>query len=336
VKRLLVTVALIVAGCFNPNVKDGAFKCDATQKYICPDGLYCDTDIGLCVHVKAHHDLGFPDMALSTDGAITIPASGCDSQVTTGGVSNLVSLGAVNTATDESNLALSNDGKNLYYTSGGTLMTAPLTSAKVAGTPTTVTVNGGGVQGITGLAFTSDGFLWMAGTAAATQIFKFHVDATAAITFVDSHQPTGQCAMPGISFIDGDVMQDFFVGYPLAGCSHPEGRGTYIAEGTIDKQMGSFVSALGTFGFVNPVVLSGGLTMLTSSEGANARLYYASRPTTDSLWTGPLNLPLGSAGAGKNDVQAVVSSDCSTIYLVSERTGGKGGLDLWAGDIKQN
>jgi hypothetical protein len=336
VKRLLVTVAL-VAGCYNPDVKDGAFKCDAAQKYICPDGLHCDTDTGLCVHITPHHDLGFPDMALSTDGAITIPGSGCDNQVATGGVSNLVSLGAVNTAADEANLAVSNSGKNIYYTSGGILMTAPLTSAKVAGTPAAVTVNGGGVQGITGLAFSSDGFLWMAGTSpTATQIFKFQIDSTASITFVDAHQPAGLCAMPGISFIDGDITQDFFVGYPLAGCSHPEGRGSYIAEGTIDKQMGTFVSALGSFGYVNPFVLSGGLTLLVSSEGANARLFYASRPTTDALWTGPLNLALGAAGAGKNDVGAVVSSDCHTVYLISERAGGKGGLDLWAGDIKQN
>jgi len=74
--------------------------------------------------------------------------------------------------------------------------------------------------------------------------------------------------------------------------------------------------------------------MLLGSTGPAPRLFYAERPSTDALWTGPLNLPLAAVGgAGARDVQAVVSPDCKTLYLSSERPGGKGGLDLWAADI---
>jgi hypothetical protein len=33
------------------------------------------------------------------------------------------------------------------------------------------------------------------------------------------------------------------------------------------------------------------------------------------------------------DLQALVSPDCATLYLVADRAGGKGGVDLWAADV---
>ncbi len=333
-KRLVVAL-LLVAGCYQPDTKDGGFRCDATQKFLCPDGFFCDPDVGLCVKTIAHHDLGFPDMALSGDAAIVEPGATCDDHAVGGGISGLTNLGAVNTAADETALALTNDNSRIYYLSGGALMTAPLTSAKVAGTPAAVTL-AGGATALTGIGFTTDGFLWVSGSDnTASQIFKYHVDSATALTLVDTHLPQGKCAITGLAFTDGDITKDLYVSYPLAGCNMPDGRGSYIAEGSLDKQMGTFTAALATPGYTNPFILAGGLTMFTSSVPPAARLYYAERPTTDALWTGPLNLPLGTAGAGTNDVQAVLSSDCKTLYITSQRTGGKGGLDFWAADVSQ-
>ena len=324
---------LLVAGCYDPNPADKGFKCDKSTNYLCPEGLTCDFDIGLCVRHPEHHDLGYPDLALDHDASIENPAQSCGDKVSTGALSGMTNLGAVNTAADEGALAVTNDGKHIYYMSGATLMTADLTGPKAVGTPAAVTVTG--VQQINGMAFASDGSLFIAGSDGVTnQIFKMKLDSDTAIELVDKHQPIGGCAITDVALTNGDITDDFYVAYPLAGCDMPEGRTSYIAQGNLDKQMGAFVAALPTSGYRAPFII-GTTTMLLSSVGANARLFYAFRPDSTSGWTGPLNMNLTSVGgAGKRDVAAVVSPDCKTVYFVSERAGGKGGLDLWAADVK--
>ena len=329
--RLLLGLLLAV-GCYSPNTPDKAFRCDATTHFLCPEGLHCDD--GLCVHVIAHHDLGFPDMALSGDAAISLPGGTCDDRVQSGEFSGLVNLSALNSGADETALAISNDGGRIYYLSNGKLMTAALTDAKTAAAPSAVALTG--LPTVNGLAFASDGTLWAAGNdGSGNRLFKLLLTDPTTATVVDAHLPAGQCAIEDLAFTDGDITQSIYVAYPLAGCSHPEGRGTYIAQGHLDQQMGTFVAAMSSTGYRAPSLLPGGMTMLVSSEGAGARLFYAVRPSTDALWTGPLQLPAGQIGTGTRDVQAVVSSDCKTLYLASERAGGKGGLDLWAADISQ-
>src|SRR5207244_8932396 len=100
--------------------------------------------------------------------------------VTAGSFSGAVNLSCANTAADESALALTTDGKRIYYMSGAALMTADLTNAKTIGTPAAVTVNG--IQTVNGLAFASDGSLYVAGAdATGPQIFKMTVDSATSI-----------------------------------------------------------------------------------------------------------------------------------------------------------
>jgi hypothetical protein len=286
---------------------------------------------GICLHKIPPHDMGYPDMALNLDASVTPAERTCGERVKQGALSNLTNVAGINGAGDETNVAVSNDGTRLYYLSGGVLTTATLTNARTAGTPEAVTVTG--IDSVFGLAFASDGSLYVAGKlAAANQIFKMHLDSPTQATLVDSHLPSGLCAITGLSFIDGDVTSDLYVAYPLAGCADP--RGGYVAQGVIDQQIGTFTAAVPVGGYSAPFVITGGLTMLLASPGTGARLFYAERPDAESLWTGPASLPLTSVGGpGTRDVQAAVSPDCKTLYLSSERKGGKGGLDIWAADI---
>jgi WD40-like Beta Propeller Repeat len=333
--RLLLAI-VVAAGCYNPNPADGAFKCDSANGNLCPMGLHCDTSTGLCVHKPSLLDMSNSPITFDNDASVTPADRTCGQRVGDGAVSGLVNLGAVNGAGDESGLAVTNDGSRIYYLSGGALMTAPLTNAKTAGAPQAVTVTG--VTTVFGISFGSDGSLYASGSAAnVNQIFKLHLDSATQATLAmptDAHQPIGGCPITDLALTNGDPTLPLYVAYPLAGCSMPNGRGSYIAQGALDTQMGTFVTALPTSGYRAPYVLPDGLTMFLASVGATARLYYAQRPDTDSLWTGPLSLPLSSVGGnGTRDAQAVVSPDCSTLYISSERAGGKGGLDLWAADI---
>src|SRR5258707_14896925 len=65
-------------------------------------------------------DLGFPD------GGTTLGPRNCDAKVRAGAFASLTNLGAVNSAADESSLALTPDGTRLYFLAGGVLSTAAL------------------------------------------------------------------------------------------------------------------------------------------------------------------------------------------------------------------
>jgi hypothetical protein len=334
-KRLSLLIAslavTVTAGCYRPDPADRAFKCDAANNDICPQGLHCDVASGFCVHTPSVADMTYSVMTFNNDASVTPGVRTCGQRVAAGALSAPTNLGAVNGAGDESGLAITNDGSRIYYLSGGALMTAALTNATTAAAPSAVTVSG--VDTVLGLAFAADGSLFVSGVAAGVnQIFKMHLDSATQATMMDAHQPAGLCGITDLAFIDGNIATDLYVAYPLAGCT--DARGSYVAQGTLDKQLGTFVAALPTPGYRSPYVVSGGLTMLLATTGQSPRLFYAERPDTASLWTGPIELPLGAVGgAGKRDAQAVVSSDCKTLYLSSERTGGKGGLDLWAATI---
>jgi hypothetical protein len=337
-KRLLLIV-LVGAGCYHPDPQDGAFKCDAAHGFLCPMNLHCDTSTGLCVHHPALLDMSNSPITFDNDAGITPPARTCGQRVGDGAVAGLTNLGTgVNTAADESGLAVSNDGSRIYYLSNGALMTAPLTTPKQAGAAAAVTVTG--VDTVNGISFASDGSLYVSGVlGGVNEIFRLHLDSPTQATLVDAvkdvHKPIGNCAITDLALTGGDPTMSIYVAYPLAGCA--DSRGSYIAMGALDMQMGTFQAAVPVSGYRAPFAMPDGLTLFFSSVGTSPRLSYATRPSADALFTGPLTLPLSSIGGnGTRDVQAVVSSTCGTLYLSSERAGGKGGLDLWAADIAAN
>jgi hypothetical protein len=333
-KPLALTIVLALGGCYSPSPQDRGFKCDPSQGSICPEGLYCDPVLGLCVAQLVNHDMGLGDLHRSFDLNIAPGPRSCDDRVAAGAFSGVTNLGDANSPGDETSISVTSDGTRIYFMSDSTLMTAALTSAKAAGAASPVTITGGPAI-VQGGAVAKDGTFWFAGSDTAsgpntnTQLYTGHFVDPTHLTVDGAHLPQGKCPFTDPALLDGDPAKELYVSYPLAGCTEPVGP--YIAQGLVDKQIGAFIGALAAPGFRAPSLLPGGLTMLFSSVGAGARLSYAQRPSQDALWTGPTTLP--GLGASVRDVQAVVSADCSVLWVVSERAGGHGGLDLWAADI---
>ena len=331
-------MALVGAGGCDSTPPDGAFTCIASEGYVCPAGQSCDIASGLCYR-HAPEDMAITDATITFDFTAQPLMRTCDQLVQQGAFSNLTNLGAVNSAGDEHSLALSLDGTQIYFLDGsGALQTSKLsadghhapaaTAVTLTGAPTTL--NGGSLA--------TDGSYWFSGTnAGVTSLFQATKQSVSSFT-VGAAQlpmqgpPTNQssCAFTDPALTDGDSKLDLYVAFPLAGCSQP----SMIAQGFVGKTLGTFVGTVAPQGFQAPGVVKGGLTVLMSNTGSGARLYYAQRPSTDVTFTGPTPLPLGAIGAPSGrDVQAVVNQSCSLLYLVAERAGGHGGLDLWAADI---
>ena len=321
---------LIAQACFSPDVKDGAFKCVAAEGFVCPEGLVCDQLAGLCVHALPP-DLGATDGPAVIDSTAPGPRT-CDQRVQAGAFSNLANLGAVNTAGDERSLALTSDGKRILYVDGtGALMTAALSAdgrsaqapQAVTLTPAAATFNGG--------SFAGDGSLWFSGTVGGTTaVYQGTRTSDTAFAVGSPHNPMAACAFTDVALTDYDAKKDLYLSYPLAGC----GKAPMIAQGLVDKLMGAFVGAVAATGFRSPSVVPGHLTLLMASTDPGARLWYANRATDDVTWGGPTRLPLGSIGEpAVADAEGVVDAACSHLYLVANRDGTKGGLDLWVADI---
>ena len=77
-------------------------------------------------------------------------------------------------------------------------------------------------------------------------------------------------------------------------------------------------------------------TLLAAIRSDASLEQLANGATLPGSFSTPHPVPMSAIGdpsGTQGDVEAVVSPDCSTIYLVSDRAGTKGGLDLWAADI---
>ena len=329
---LVSLLAVAVAGCYGPHPEDRSFKCSADEGALCPVGLSCDLVSGYCVKPVGPVDAGATDLALPFDASPGQPGPrSCDDRVKAGAFSGLTNLAALNTAGDEASLALSSDGKRIYYTEAGVLKTATLTSPKSPSAPSVVAVANGPTAYLGG-SLASGGKLWFAGsTGTTTSLYEAATTDPVNLTAVAHAYPTSTtCPFSEVALTDGDITKDLYVSFPLAGCS----QSAMIAQGLVDRKIGAFYGALDTRGLRSPSVVAGGLTMLLATSGAAGQLQYAERPSTDVQWAGPTPLPLGTIGAPSvRDVQAIVAPSCQTIYLVAERKGGKGGLDLWAADI---
>jgi hypothetical protein len=330
---LISLLALSLAGCYGPHPEDRSFKCSAEAGSICPAGLTCDLASGYCVKAAAGIDAGARDLALPFDASLEQPGPrSCDDRVKAGAFSGLTNLTALNTAGDESSIALSSDGKRLYYLEAGVLKTATLSSPKTASAPSVVTIANGPAT-YNGGSLATGGKLWFSGTTGTTTLLyeAATTDPLNLAAVAHTYPTSTTCPFLDVALTDGDATKDLYVSFPLAGCSEK----AMIAQGKVDKKIGAFYGALDTRSVRSPSVLSGGLTLLLAmASGSATRLQYAERPSTDVQWAGPNPVPLSSLGAASTrDLQAIVAPDCRTIYLVAERAGGKGGLDLWAADI---
>jgi hypothetical protein len=329
--RAIALAALLVAGCYDPNPQDGAFRCSVDAGSVCPDGLTCEASTGLCVRFHPHDDMGGLALGPRFDLSGGLGPNSCDDRVRVAGFSNLTNLAEANTADDETAIALTLDGKRLYFLSAGKLTTVEV-NGKSATNRADVTLNNAPAT-LYGGSFASDGNYWLAGNSGngGAQLVPAKVtSATVLDVSATAHQPMTLCPFTGPAFVDGDATKELYVSYPLAGC----GMAPMIAVGTVDKNMGAFVGVVAATNLRAPSLVPGGLTLIASSGDTHPRLFFAERPSKDVQWSGPTPLPLGTIGLPSGgDVQAVVDATCSTLYLVADRAGGKGGTDLWAADI---
>jgi Tol biopolymer transport system component len=84
--------------------------------------------------------------------------------------------------------------------------------------------------------------------------------------------------------------------------------------------------------FHHPSLSSDGLTMYLQGPVDKDRwgLYRTTRTRLTASWSKPVELPaLNHSEAPRGDMSPSLSADGATLYFVSDRPGGKGGLDLW-------
>jgi hypothetical protein len=324
------------AGCFNPNPKDGAFKCDSANGYLCPTGLRCNLQNGLCVHDLVN-DMALGSVGGGGDSGASASLPACDVLVRAGHFANPKLL-AVSTAADDAHVAVSSDGTKLVFAAGATPTIATIGSDphQVSGAQALTVMSAPAGFTFLGGAFGKDGSFWLSGlTTGATTTSQLYATTLAGstLTIGMAHAPTSHCAGFPLAepvFVGFDPTAELIASGPLAGCN----RASYVIAGAVDRDFGSFTAAVGAPGFGGPSLTPSGLTLVTSTLGAGATLHFATRGATDTQFNGADLLPQGSAlGTGTRDVQLVVHPSCGVAYLVSQRSGGAGGLDLWSLDI---
>lgn len=339
-RRFALLLVLVAAGCYSPSPKDGSFTCDADHGFLCPSGLLCDRTAGLCVHALSM-DLGAPDLISPYDLTPVPVAPTCDTLVQAGAFANLTNLGAVNGAGDEHSLTVNADDSRAYFVDGaGALQTSAL-SGKSAAAPQAVTVTGTGSSvpdTFFGGTLASDGKYWFLGAPSTGQnagvisLFAATINSATALAIASSHAPSAMGQLSDPVFAKNDSGSELYVAFPLGGAS-----GSMIAQGNVDKNIGAFFGAVAEKNVGAPTLTPSGNTLLLSTAGASGRLEFATRASMNDQWHGPSPLPLSQPGSiglpAHRDVQALVSSDCKTLFLVADRAGGHGGLDLWAADI---
>ncbi len=342
VVAIAAVAAVTVGACYDPHPANGGFQCTIDNQFQCPQGLTCDRGLGLCLTGPA--DLAGPAMDLRFVVDAGPPgARTCDERVRQGAFSNLVNVGSANSSSDESSLSITQDGKNIFFMREGGFMTATL-NGKNSGVPQAVTISNGPAV-LNGGSIAANGTLWFAGAATANgaaTLYQGTLDAVSGsyVAVAQALPASTACSFFDPVFLNGSATAELYLTYPLGGCS----GASYIARGANKMQLGTFYAATSLpqgSGLQHPSLTPDGLTLLFSTTDAHPKLMFAVRASTDSTnddtqWNGPTPLSLGSIGAASGgDYQAVVSPDCSTLFLVADRAGGRGGLDLWAADIAQ-
>lgn len=340
----LVVVALgsaaLAVGCYNPDVKNGAFSCSMDLGNACPGGFVCAG--GLCVKPTAQ-DLSLTPLDLAGDQAVVQFVPTCDDFVAQGKFANLTALTAVNTAADEGHIALDTTTANwrLLFERSGTLYASALSGAghHTAGAPAAVVLTGGPTT-VNGGSFTADGKLWLSGTTGGTTAL-YTATSTGATSFTVAAPlaaPTSTgCAFSDPVFYKGVASNDMSVGlemyasFALGGCSGQ----SYVVLGAEGRNIGAFVSALPSPGFASPSLTPTGNGLIVASTPSPASLSIGRRSGPGFQFDAVQPIPMNAIGASTEDRQAVVSADCSLIVFSSVRSGGQGGADLYAADIVQ-
>ncbi len=320
-----------LGACYRPEPVDGAFTCSPDLGGLCPNGFTCNAH-GLCVHPTAR-EMGGAPLDLAGDQASVQHPRTCDDVIQAGQFSNLTPLAAVNTAADETHLALDESAgtRRLLFQRGNQIFAAVVAGndPKSVAAPQAVTLTGAPTT-ILGGSFTTDGKLWFAGTTGGTtSLYSAAPNGATGFTVSAPRAPQGTCPFSDPFFMQGDSTFQLYVTYALAGC----GGAPYVARGALDRNLGAFFSALPEPSWGTPTMSPTGLLLIVAGQSTDKHLYAAARSDFQFQFVNAGRVPMGAIGEGIEDRQMVVSADCRTAYLVSVRSGGAGGADLYAADI---
>ncbi len=111
-----------------------------------------------------------------------------------------------------------------------------------------------------------------------------------------------------------------------------EGWMQFVAKGPVPGPIGK-AQPLGFPADFHRAAIGGtGLTMYLQGPLENGKIgiFRSKRSKLSDAWSKPEPVSaLNHANSKKGDMQPAVSSDGKTLYFVSDRPGGKGGLDIW-------
>lgn len=106
-----------------------------------------------------------------------------------------------------------------------------------------------------------------------------------------------------------------------------------VAQGPVPGPIGKATEAGLPAGFHHACLSTNALVMYLQGPLENGRqgLFRAKRAKVGGGWADPEPLKaLGHAEAKRGDMSPCLSSDGTRLYFVSDRPGGKGGLDIWS------
>jgi hypothetical protein len=117
-----------------------------------------------------------------------------------------------------------------------------------------------------------------------------------------------------------------------------EGWKLYVANGPVPGPIGKAKLVGFGPGFHRATLLPNGLTMYLQGplEDGKIGIYRSKRAKASEKWSPPEEVKaLNHADSKKGDMQPALTADGSRLYFVSDRPGGKGGLDIWTVLVSQ-
>jgi hypothetical protein len=112
-----------------------------------------------------------------------------------------------------------------------------------------------------------------------------------------------------------------------------EGWKLFVANGPVPGPIGKSRPVGFPAGFHRATVAGAGLTMYLQGpldDGDRFGIFRCKRAKVGAEWSKPEPLTaLNHPDSKKGDMQPALTADASRLYFVSDRPGGKGGLDIW-------
>lgn len=111
-----------------------------------------------------------------------------------------------------------------------------------------------------------------------------------------------------------------------------EGWKLFVAKGPVPGPIGKAKEVGFPANFHRAALGGSGLTMYLQGPLENGKIgiYRAKRGKVGEVWSRPEPVEaLNHAESKKGDMQPAVTADGARLYFVSDRPGGKGGLDIW-------